>query len=514
MKKLLVLCIIISFNNLFAQEYFNKIIPFEFGNPYGTDLYFYNNKCIIPVIYYSSEGDVSTLIETDGTLHNYHHYNYFVFSNKSLSLINNQMYLFAKDRSIKKGLKYKKLNNDFSEKWTKSYDTEGSYDFPTSSINIDNYLYCSFFMKFGDVHMEIGIKKIDTLGNEIWSKNYDANMYLSYPWEIQPTLDNNILLTSGIVYYNKVGIYSKLIKIDTSGNILWETEGTEAFKDGGVSPWIAELSDSSIVQSYRKDMHYTQEYVDNNWNLYPYRLKWYDKNGNPTHEILLPYPKKNSLYFSQIEVGKGDYFFAYGQYRVDEPDDQINDYKYGLITKYSNKGDTLWTHRYQHPDFDTSNVVFRVIDIEELDNGDIVAMGDITPPGERSNIWLFKVNKYGCFSSDSCNEIVVGTEDFIDIGENAHSIKIYPNPASDFIIVELGSKFQTSTISWGVYDMEGRKVLGGNFNSGLKLQTSNIKRQTSNIVQLRLSDIQTPGVYFLRVKDDKGKVGVAKFVVE
>jgi hypothetical protein len=242
---------------------------------------------------------------------------------------------------------------------------------------VDKYIYISFLDDYNNgKHREIGIKKIDTLGNEIWSKNFNIDKKLSYAWEILPTFDNNILISTGVNYNNKIGRYSQLTKIDTAGNILWRTEGNEEFEDGAIPNWIAQLSDSSIVESYKIDKWGDLEFIKNNWSFYPTRLKWYDKNGIPTHESLIIIPKEDELYFNQIEVGKGDYFFAYGMYVDDDTLPDSYNYSYhGLLIKYTNAGDTVWIRKYQNNSIDSTNVAFSINDIEELDNGDIVAMG-------------------------------------------------------------------------------------------------------------------------------------------
>jgi hypothetical protein len=364
---------------------------------------------------------------------------------------------------------------------------------------VDKYIYISFLDDYNNgKHREIGIKKIDTLGNEIWSKNFNIDKKLSYAWEILPTFDNNILISTGVNYNNKIGRYSQLTKIDTAGNILWRTEGNEEFEDGAIPNWIAQLSDSSIVESYKIDKWGDLEFIKNNWSFYPTRLKWYDKNGIPTHESLIIIPKEDELYFNQIEVGKGDYFFAYGMYVDDDTLPDSYNYSYhGLLIKYTNAGDTVWIRKYQNNSIDSTNVAFSINDIEELDNGDIVAMGIIRKTGENGRIWLFKVNSEGCFGEDSCG--VYQRTIVHEIEKSVVDLYVFPNPASDIITVNLPHIGMWE--NWTLYDISGKQVRKGVIDKRLDFTITNLSNLNS-------------GIYFLKVFDKKGKIGIGKFVVD
>ena len=128
---LIILCFISK--SVYGQGYFNRIIPFEFGNenPNVTELTQIENKFYILAIYFTNdnEEDLSTLIEIEGTTYNYHHYENFVFSFEGTSTIDDSIYLFAKDRSQAKGLKLAKLNSEFGFEWKMDIETLGDYNF-------------------------------------------------------------------------------------------------------------------------------------------------------------------------------------------------------------------------------------------------------------------------------------------------------------------------------------------------------------------------------------------------
>ncbi len=502
MKKLFLL-IIVTLNSihLYPQEYFNNIIPFDFGYPTPVQLFLYENDYYIPVIYFAQQGDISTIVKVQNADKkvNYFHYENFVFSTSAMLNINDRIYVYAKDRSIKNDLRIKKLKKDFSTEWTKSYYTTGEFNFPTYACTLDNYIYISFLIDFDDgKHREIGIKKIDTLGNEIWSKNFNTQDKLTYVWEISPTLDHNLLISAGVNYTYKIGRFSQLTKIDTAGNIIWRTSGTEKFEDGATPDWIAELSDSSIVQCFKVDKWFDEEVIQHSWNYYPTRLKWYDKYGNPTHETLVTTPKIDQSYFFQIEAGKGDYFFAYGMYALDDTTQggYVDSY-YGLLIKYTNQGDTVWLRKYQNNLLDSLDVAYMINDIEELDNGDIVCMGSIENFTDRGRIWLFKVNSEGCFGEENCDELQ--RTEVLDFATGNKKLNIFPSPASDKIYIDL--PVQEKWQKWKMYDLSGRVIKDGLVKNPKDFSISG------------LSGLN-PGMYILKVSDREGNVGIGKFVVE
>ena len=205
---------------------------------------------------------------------------------------------------------------------------------------------------------------------------------LNYAWELEPSLDSNIFISARVVYTNKLGGYPQVIKIDPDGNEVWKFDSTEGIDNGGAPVWIAPLSNGNIVQSY----------IITGLDAPDIRLQWIDKDGKYIKRKLIDVPDKDEMYHNQLETGKGDYFFAYGTYK-------FTDFtSYGMITKYDNDGNIIWEHLYQHELFNAPNDRCSIKDIIELDNGDIVALGDLSHAGGRNE-------RYG--SSISMSKVVL-----------------------------------------------------------------------------------------------------------
>ncbi|HHH53590.1 MAG TPA: T9SS type A sorting domain-containing protein [Bacteroidetes bacterium] len=81
--------------------------------------------------------------------------------------------------------------------------------------------------------------------------------------------------------------------------------------------------------------------------------------------------------------------------------------------------------------------------------------------------------------------------------ENA--FEIYPNPTKDMIKVTLPEI--NNWHRWSIYDLTGRLRKNGTVDNKQDFIISGLK------------DLES-GMYFLKVYDDQGKVGIGKFVVE
>ncbi|MCB9328001.1 MAG: T9SS type A sorting domain-containing protein [Lewinellaceae bacterium] len=345
-----------------------------------------------------------------------------------------------------------------------------------------DHLYTSYIDDFdGGDHREIGIKKIDTLGNEVWSKNYNTDIELSYAWEISESRDSNIFISAGFHYYNKLGRYAQLTKIDTSGNILWTYKGDEAFDNGAVPTWIAELSNGDIVITYYIHGVQTPDI----------KLIWINKDGHYYKEKLIDVTAKDEFYFNQLEAGHGDYFFAYGFYRF------FDDKKtFGILTKYDNDGSVIWKHLYQHPDYTAPNDYNSIKDIEELENGDIVVLGDLRHPGNKNEIWLYKINADGCYGTDDCpEEIILSAADEENIDEE---IRIYPNPAQDIMYIATHDNVKLLNVTLIAID---GKVISEAKNIGNTKHSMDVSAIDS-------------GIYFINVSTEDGKVFTRKVIVD
>ena len=451
MKKYILLYILLlSSVILNGQDYFNRIIPFEFGNPNPLEIFDFQDKHLISVIYFSDSLDISTIIELgSGKTVDYHHYQDFNFTRQSLTLINGNLYAYAKDKSKSLDLQLARIDQNWEIGLHSIIETKGDRNYVLHSVNLDNKLYNSFGFEEND-SKKFGINKSDKNLNKVWTKYYESDIGYSFPWHMSASSDNNLFMTYTLRYEDEFRSNAYVMKIDTAGEIIWRTDPMELI-DGGAAPILmAELSNEKIVLTYRKNMWYDYDW----WCcLVPFTptFIFLDKDGNILSENVLKLEKSENVEFLNLKKGNGDYFYGYGRRQYDA--ESIGDVNYyGFITKYDNAGDTIWTKLYRHTDYNEDSKSHMVKDIIELDNGDIVAMGSITPVGEKSKIWYFKVDSEGCFSSEFCDEEIQILTEINEQEEPESNFSIFPNPCSDYLSIHSTKTIQKIEL----YGIDGR----------------------------------------------------------
>lgn len=476
--------------SLFGQDYFNKIIPFDPGNPAMSQILYENDTYYVPVIFNGK----TVLISIKADDIDYFTLDDFTISRNGLcSFEDSEFYYFGKDRNESKGLELLNTEMDYSSITTKNIFTDGDYNFPTTASKLsENLLYCAFTKDF-DAN-ETKLPEFLTLNlstNEETRVEFNMDLTYTVPWVINSTLDNNIFISSGIQFPNIPKRYGQLIKMDSAGNIIWRTDGKEEFENGSVAAWAAELSDSSIVQSYYIDKRSDIEFIANQKFELPIRLKWYSKEGDSINQKLIITPKKQQINYNGLRSGKGEYFFAYGDLQ-DWSDFGVTRY-FSHLTKFSNHGDTIWTRNYQHADHEKPSVFHKIKDIFEHENGDISILASLAPVGEENEIWLYKVNNLGCYINEECVDMsnVATSTNFHEI----QNVTLFPNPATDLINIPLGEH----TISHvDILNQIGKKVISINSKDGL-------------ISKINIAKLPT-GVYFASIICSDNQQVIKKFI--
>lgn len=450
MRKVIAFIVFFSSISLDAQ-YENRIIEFEteIGGVTPNSMVLYNSNLYVSILHFDDNSNiVSSIAEINSQLEllDIFYLDSFAMARIGLNIVENDLIVFGKNRSIADQLihgKFSMTNWNFER--TELF-TSSEFNFPYSQVDLNGAYYLSYADDFNDgsIRRE-GLMKINEGGEIVWRNTYNESIERSQPWQMIVSSDDHLLVSSGIHYFDAFGRYVQLKKIDVEGEIVWSSEG-ERVRSG--SPvWVADLSSGNIVQSYEVDRNLHPDYLVNDWNDKPTVLLWYDSEGSEIHNQTINFPRKDLLHYSNIEEGSGDYFYGYGNYQKGiEGDDQY----YGILTKYTNEGAVLWSHRYQHLSFEGTNALHNITDIIEMDNGDIVTLGTVQPFGGRSEIWMMRLNKQGCLGAENCEEIVV-----TDILETENqNVKLSPNPTNGIIMIDGENSHNILEVQ--VIDLNGR----------------------------------------------------------
>lgn len=452
----------------YSQRYFNDTIPSLYGDPFGSvnanALYLHNNKYFMTGIYINENNGTSSVITSfdDNRLFNNYFFEDFSFANDGLTNYGDKIGFAAKNRRIRKGSINGVLDSNFNITKLDTIITDGVYNFPNALYGVGQSLFTALITKDEAGVNNFGVAKYDMETGFKWYKKYENNIGYVYNWTLIGTHDHNLLSSYTLRYNNTFGGNAYVKKIDYDGNLIWRTQPMEKIDGGAAKIHIAELSNQNIIVNYRKNMRSLYEFI---CCLHPDPPTFVllDKNGNILKENTLRIPKTQIIEFLGIKQGKGDYYFGYGEHAFDSAVSGRKDF-YGFITKYANNGDTIWTKLYRHANHAKIGTSHIIKDILELDNGDILVLGNIFPTNARGEIWILKIGEHGCLSSEPCDDdvqIVVSTQE-IEPKEGQY-LKVFPNPASDFIRIESSKAYDAIEI----FNSMGQRVLSYSNHNGL-----------------------------------------------
>jgi len=485
MKFVLAVVLFLICNLALSQNYYSKIIPFEHEDenisPNAFSLEIFNGELIIANIY---AGNNSTLTRVDlmgNVLENIIHMN-FDFSHDPFSVIENELFIFAKDRELQNDLRLKNVNTQHQELFEKKYSSPGDSSFPTGSKSIDGNIYLTSIFKFDQNDpYQTHIKKLDINGEVIWEKNIGENYSGMVPYKITEYDSASLIIaSSAFLDFDRISVVHK---VSTDGEVEWVHESSEL-------PFITAIEGlvtlgNEIVLSNIVDRGDSIDFQINNYHPLPPKLSWINSEGEFIKEYLFITDISDELYISELKKGLGPYFFGFGVW-TDEEDDE----SYAWLFKMNENGELLWERRYQHPAFYQNNYRHLLKDIKELPSGDIVLLISAKQTNLVGEIVIARVNENGCFGEQSCEDVEIFSSTKEDYQPNL--LTIFPNPAKDFITLNY-KNFAKAEIT----NIEGRKVSSYDLNS------------TKN--QINVSGLSS-GLYYLKLIDNSGLIGIGKFI--
>ncbi len=487
MRTLLIFLLFIFSEGLYGQLYGHKLYNLGDRNLNSLGIFFDapNNRAYIPVIY--PPGDTSTIITIDSEGNNRLDVEIpaFLLPKYSFVQLGNFNYFYGKNKFIQNDLQIVKMDMANQTIWRQNFQNNLDFSFPVDILTIDNYLYItSVNERTEPYHRRINVKKVDTLGQEVWSRNYNNTSYYTYTTQSVVSSDNNLLLSAITQHQIFVGsLKSQLTKINDLGNIVWEVLGTEKIPNGAVLADVAELSNGHLVQLYEVDKFDDFEY-SSIYNWAPVRMDWYDADGNFLFHKYIEYPNTEQFERGGVIAGNGDYFFVTGSHT----DNELPSERYGVVTKFDNQGDTIWTKQYYHPDYPDLNDLRFIRNLIELDNGDLLTLGITDGEDDYLNAWFMRVNEHGCFGTSECDDLVTSVETDMDL--SLLDIKIFPNPTTD--ILQIISSVEHPIEQAKLYNLNGQAVAHQLSNDPTKMEIS-------------VSDFPE-GMYVLSLELKSGKV--------
>jgi len=167
----------------------------------------------------------------------------------------------------------------------------------------------------------------------------------------------------------------------------------------------------------------------------------------------------------------------------------------GVIGKISDTGDSLWFRHYEPLEEETPVFSF-LEDIILGDEGEYIGLGRMS-----SSVSIEEDSIYGKIWTvviDESGHIVTSTSTLEEVKTEIPTIRIFPNPTTDYLYIEHD---EASGYSYELYDNEGRLLLERN------------ETETYHTYILNTSSF-SPGLYYLHIIDAKRKRQIKEIVVQ
>lgn len=343
---------------------------------------------------------------------------------------------------------------------------------PSPNIPENNFIYHSgsFFTENGGYvsifnitnpdlsKTEIYVLMKDSLDTVIW-ENYITHPSFNKTSAFADYINGKILIGGGFRNTNLVPQFfdaqASVLQIDSTGNIDWEYQSPEGELQGLVRAVIP-TSDGGYLYSGGRGIELTSSSGMSGslrFNAHIFKL---DANQNLEWEVGLrdSLISNSNKKYKLIELSDGSgYMVAGGNYEINWAESGYD--KNGTLSKISLTGDSLWTRYYRFIESRAENHVF--YDMESTLDGGFVMVGESTSlvtadeePLQRA--WIVKVDEHGCLVP-GCELVSVSSPN-----RSAFEIKVYPNPATDYLNVYFHHPEFDQTATFTLTDNSGKSI--------------------------------------------------------
>ncbi len=499
-RKYFIIFILFFFKGLlcFSQQSFEKFIDYKINNvsslEYGYKLNNYNDSTNLLVCQVGSYSELDTFnnlsvftvfykFKFDGTIIDsilLRKKNYRI-EPKSIIELNNNFYLltqtidYVAEENLNQGryLELYKLNKNLDTIWSKQIKFNNNQHFSTKTLLIDSNKIAIFgtYYKDANTKNDIFYNLFDTSGNELILSTY------SFTSNSNETIGGAINNGNRFYIWGSTSVSNKkregfVLKIDKSGNLINKNiigdtiEQVNSFDASNI-----ELVNNNKFIACGSNLN-TDEYTN--------KGVCYEIDSNLKFRQTRDYYKDYNK-FIDVQYHRNRYYILGGQFR-----DFLERESYGILLCYDTSGVLLWERTFDYINSYKDLVPYSFL----YQNNSIYITGFGSYINSTNTLvqdtWLIKTDSLGCLIG-GCNTT------FVDLKTN--NIRIYPNPANDFITVFSDEKL--NDVKFRIIDFKGKVLLNGTLQNE-KIDLSNINR----------------GLYILELKYNSNNIIHMKFVKE
>jgi len=261
-----------------------------------------------------------------------------------------------------------------------------------------------------------------------------------YPYRLR-RMGNNYYIAGRCLYPNQF-VEGFLVKTDLQGNKIWD----KRYKyngNNGVDADIVPLGNDSLFVA-----HFYLSSQQGTFAFGKTVFRIVDTAGVVIKET--PYPEEEAFFTLQNAEMFDDAILLTGHFYQGGAK--------GLIWKLDKNLNTLWRRVYYYGDWEDESYLYS---INQWSDGGLVGVGTyydryLNPNWEALFLWLLSTDSTGCIGPGNCGSDI----GFVEWALPGQGIKVYPNPATDYINIELSLPgLQNTTATATLYNLAGQEVL-------------------------------------------------------
>jgi len=375
-----------------------------------------------------------------------------------------------------------KPNGDtiFTKTYNQFYLNDNNWTVSPSIViqNSDSTYFCSSYV-FNDLSNigKVIFFKLSKHGDLLWYKYFTGissdNYNILRPKSLLRYDMNKILIGCSLihpgVYNNEFRSHTKLIMVDTLGNLLWQrtyTEDTLNFYCNG----LTKTTNGDVLYCGKNGEYWSS----NNSLNYKSHITKLDADFNVEWRIHLGVFSSESFTLNNIKSINNTEFVAVGNTHsyFYENDNNYDFTTNGWLIKFNINGDILWQRKYTNvPHFITDNNNYAEHILYDVD---ITIDSGFVMVGQARNLvsnngyggqqgWLVKVDKHGCLvpNCQQYDNVDTTTTDTTDIDTTimvSEPVELYPNPANTSLYYYHTQADTSQNQTAYMYNLQGQLV--------------------------------------------------------
>ena len=314
---------------------------------------------------------------------------------------------------------------------------------------------------------DVYLLKVNRQGDTLWTKTF-GGVKEDRGQAVKLMPDSGLMIVGTTKSFGNGSFDSYMLRLDENGDTLW-TKVIPHISDAEFLSFAIDPDTSIVCSGYQNDTLNTYRDVN---------VAKFDQQGN-------------QIWSAASHLSEGEDAYATSIFR-----EQNGNYTYcGITTKYSSTqypdvritriSSTGWWDASRRIGFDKEDVG-KMISIDNFHGKHYFLMGTTKNYGvSRSGILFIRLDS--AFHFDTTR--IISTPTYIDKVQQSGAIRIYPNPATDFLSIDLPINQSEYTVM--VYDVSGRLLLSSSIPSDTRVYNLSVQEFATGVYQIIIFNKQT-----------------------